>query len=157
MNPDPEDFDSIEIQWFDIITLHEKISLQGIKGGCLLSLKTGSPQSWQRNDYGKNQGHIATSSIMAVCSYSASQWHFSVWAQNIGDVVFPWILIHMWMYFKLLAVMLKWCWASDLLNLCWPSQHGKGCTEFQISLEFVLELSFQRKQQLHYCCLWKPL
>lgn len=108
-------FKSNTVIWH--IMFHEKISLQGGKGGCLPSLQTGSPQSWQRNDYGKNQGHITTSTSIVGCSYSASQWHFSVWTQNTSDVVFPWLLFHMWIYLKLLADILKWCWASDLLNL----------------------------------------
>lgn len=97
---------------------HEEISLQGGKGGCRPSLQTGSPQSWQKNDYGKNQAHTATSSSMAGCSYSASQCHFPVWAQNSRDVVFPWLVVNMWTYFKLLVVILKCCWASDLQHLC---------------------------------------
>lgn len=99
------------------IVFHKNSSLQGGKGGCLSSLQTGSSQSWQRKDYGKNQGHVTTSSSMAGCSYSASHCQFSVWAQNTSNVVFPWLLVHMWIYFKLLAVILKWCWASGLLNL----------------------------------------
>lgn len=150
--------------WFNSNTVilhvifHEVISLQGGKGGCPPSLQTGSPQSWQRNDYGKNQGHITASSCMAGCSCSACQWHFPVWAQNTGNAVFPWLLVHTWTYFKLLAVILKWYWASDLQNLCeltfrtwqgvyWvPSQHGICCWAL-----------ISKKKATHYCCLWKAL
>lgn len=54
------------------------------------------------------------------------------------DTVSHWLPVHIQTYFKLLAIILKWCWASDLQNLhvlvcrTWqgvPSQPGAFVSE----------------------------